>query len=149
MNLENLAVTQYGAFEFESFCVFDGVPLGANEDGIFVLEQGDDDDGLAIQSVVETHKTDFGASFQKRMRSAYLGGEFGGDLTLLVKTDDSERTYTISADDARMLQHSRKTGIGRDQKGRYWLFRLENTSGCDLSLDHMEVMPVILGRRPG
>ena len=117
LNLENLAVTQYGAFDFTSFCVFDGVPLGANEEGIFVLEQGDDDDGLAIKAIVETHKTDFGASFQKRMRSAYLGGEFGGDLTLLVKTDDSERTFTIAAEDARMLQQSRKTGIGRDQKG--------------------------------
>ena len=129
--------------------MFDGVPLGANEDGIFVLEQGDDDDGEMIRAIVETHKTDFGASYQKRMRSAYLGGEFGGDLALLVKEDDSERTCTIAAEDARMLQQSRKTGLGRDQKGRYWLFRLENVNGCDFALDHMEVMPVVLGRRPG
>ena len=141
MCLNNLAVSQYCRYNFVSLCG----KLAAGKDGIFTLDDAEDDAGVTIDSVVELPLTDLGASYQKRLRSIYVGYEAEGSLLLKVSNDDgNEREYTLATTSNN--QHGGKVSIGRDGKGRYWQLRIENVNGCDFSLDMIEIIPIILRR---
>ena len=145
MCLSNFAVSQYCRYNFNSLCG----KLAAGEDGIFTLDDAENDAGVTIDSVVELPLTDFGISHQKRLRSIYVGYETEGSLKLTVTNDEgNEREYTLSALKIGNLQHGGKVSVDRDEKGRYWKLKIENIGGCDFSLDMIEVIPVILGRKP-
>ena len=149
MRLENFAVSQYIRYKFRSMCNFQGKSLGVGSEGIFTLDTADHDDGYFIDSIVELHKTDFGISHQKRLRSIYVGYETSGRLKLTLKNDDgNEREYSLNPIVVKQLQHGGKVSINRDGKGRYWIFTIENVDGCDFSVDNIEVIPVVLGRKP-
>ena len=55
MNLKNFAVTEYENFDFNSFAEFNGIFLGAKEDGIYPLV-GSDDQGTDIDAKITTGK---------------------------------------------------------------------------------------------
>ena len=149
MCLNNLAVSQYCRNKFDSMCKFGGKYLGAGRDGIATLDDAETDAGIIIDSIIELPLTDFGISHQKRLRSIYIGYETEGSLKLTVTNDEgNEREYTLSALKTSNLQHGGKVSIDRDGKGRYWKLKIENVDGCDFSLDMIEIIPVILGRKP-
>ena len=148
IQLNILAVSQYTNYGFDSLCRFNGQYLAAGGDGIFVIDEVDNDKGIDINSIIELVKTDFGISHQKRLRSAYVGYETSGSLKLtLLNDDENERVYTLSSTIGQ-LQHGGKISINRDGKGRYWTFKIENVEGCDFSLDNIEIIPIVLGRKP-
>ena len=143
MCLNNLAVSQYCRYDFDSLCG----KLAAGENGIFTLDDAETDAGVTIDSIIELPLTDFGISHQKRLRSVYIGYETKGSLKLIVSNDEgNEREYFLES--TREKQHGEKISIDRDGKGRYWQFRIENIDGCDFSLDVIEIIPVVLGRKP-
>jgi hypothetical protein len=154
-NLEGRQHSQYANFDFNSMCRFNGIDLGANENGIFKLDDGDFDYSAAatfepIQAFVELPTSDWGIENQKRIRSAHLGIETNGEL-LLTFTDDEgvDHPYVVVPDFAANKQHSVRITAGRNNgKGRYWRVRLDNINGADFSLNSLRVYPVILGARP-
>lgn len=147
--LSLLAVTQYVGFNFDGMCKLGDVYLGCNTRGIFELD-GDADEGMDIDAFFELLTTDFGLPNQKRIRKAYLGYETSGSLVLEIKDDeDNVRRYTLEAALNDQRQHSAKISVGRDGKGRYWTFKLENLGGCDFSIDSIDASIVVLGKKSG
>jgi len=147
--LSLLAPTQYSNYNFDSMCKFGDVYLGCNELGIFTLD-GETDNNIHIAALFELLLTDFGVPNQKRIRKVYLGYEASGSLVLEIKDDDDNtRRYTVEAALANQRQHGARVPVGRDGKGRYWTFGVENVEGCDFSLDSMDVLVTVLGKKSG
>ena len=142
-------LSQYANYDFNSVCKFDGKYIGANDSGIFQLDSGETDADTAIEAFFELIVTDMGIEHQKRIRSAYVGYETNGDLMLTVKDDeDNERNYTIKPNHIGHMQQTSKVPIGRDGKGRYWMFRIDNVNGSDFGINSITAVPVVLNRRP-
>ena len=150
LNLEGIQHSQFANYNFNSMARIGKTYVGANENGIYEIDTGGSDDGTPIEAFFELPTSDWGVSFQKRVRSFYVGYEIdGGDLALVVRDDDGhERTFLLSAIHPANFQHGVKVFGARDMKGRYWMIRIENVDGADFSIDHIEVVPVILGRKP-
>jgi hypothetical protein len=147
LNLARLAISQYANFNFNSSCEFNGKFLAANENGIFVLDSNNTDDGLQIEAFIETYMLDLNT--QGRLRRAYLGYETTGALVLKVRNNETnERHYVFKPLNAERREHDDMVTIGRDGQGRYWQFRIENTGGCDFGLDSLEIIPIFLGKKP-
>lgn len=147
INLSSMAVTQYCEYDFNSFCKIGNKYFGASESGIFELT-GDDDAGTDIDAFFELIVSDWGISNVKRIRTAYIGGEADGALKLTLKDDeDNLRVYTINLTSGSK-QSSAKVSIGRDGVGRYWQIRIDNTNGGYFAIDFIEVLAIILGRKP-
>lgn len=147
INLSNLAVTQFCNFNFNSFCKIGSKHYGASDSGIFELT-GNDDTGTNIDAFFELIVSDFGISNMKRVRTAYIGGQADGRLTLTLKDDeDNSRTYDLDLTSGNK-QSSGKVPIGRDGLGRYWQVRIDNESGAYFAVDSIELLLTILGRKP-
>ncbi len=149
INLSNMAVVQYCNYNFNSFCKIGDKYFGASDSGIFELI-GNNDAGTDIDAFFELIVSDFGISNVKRIRSIYIGYEAKGDLTITVKDNENNaRTYTLSyIPSAYDRQTGGKVNVGRDGLGRYWQIRIDNKSGCFFAIDSIEVLAVILGRKP-
>jgi hypothetical protein len=155
LHLEGQQGSQYAHYNFNSLCRFAGMNLGANDNGIFKLDDGDldysaPDTSAEIDAFVELPTSDWGIANQKRIRSAHLGIETNGEL-LLTLTDDEgiDYRYDVVPDFVANKQHSVRVTAGRNNgKGRYWRIRLDNINGADFSLNNLRVFPVVLGPRP-
>jgi len=149
MRLNNLAVSQYCGYNFDSMVKFSNMYLGAGEEGLFTLEDADTDNGVDIDAIIEFPTTDFGISHQKRFRSLYAGYETNGEMIITLYDDEgNERRYTLPSANISNKQHGSKVKINRDGKGRYWTVRVENAAGCDFSLNMLEAIVTILARKP-
>lgn len=147
VNLSNMGISQYCNFDFNSFCRIGENYYGASEDGIFSLD-GDTDNGENITAFAELPLSDFGISNMKRLRTVYVGGEANGELTLTVKDDENNsRSYALNLTSGNK-QSGAKINIGRDGIGKYWSLRIDNTGGAYFAIDFIEVLAVILGRKP-
>ena len=148
-NLKRVASTQYCNFNFNSMCVLNGVALGANSDGIYSLFDADNDDGTDIDAFFELVTTDFGALETKKVRFVYVHLETSGDLKIKLQVDEgTEQTFLIPAKKIGQLQHRAYRVDGRnDLRGVYWRARVENTDGCDFSVDSIEALLMLLGIR--
>lgn len=149
LQLFTLAPSQYGGFNFNSFCEFAGRQFGANEDGIFELT-GNTDNGTAIYALLELIRNDLGDFHEKRLRKVYLAGELGGNLTVSLQFDeDVWKSFTVTASETGLKSHGEEFYCRRDQKGRYFMIRIENVDGSDFSLDSIAVLPVFTQRTAG
>jgi len=149
MRLNNLAISQYCRYDFDSMVKFGDTYLGAGEEGLFTLEDADTDDGVDIDAIIEFPTTDFGISHQKRLRSIYIGYETEGSLKLTVTNDEgNEREYTLTALKTGNIQHGGEVSVNRDRKSRYLKLKIENVDGCDFSLNMIEAIITILARKP-
>ena len=149
LNIRENAPFQWVNFDFNSMAMFNGVPIAANEDGIFSLFDADDDNGTNIDAFFELVKTDLGTSETKKIRFYYFTGETSGDLKIKIQVDDGqERTFLVPAKKIGQLQHRLHRVDGRnDLRGVYWRPRIENTKGCDFSVDAIEILLSLLGNR--
>jgi hypothetical protein len=149
LQLERSALSQYANYNFNSMCKFNGEYLGANENGIFSLDDGDLDGTTQIDAFFELLTSDWGIEHQKRIRSLYVGYETNGQLMVTVKDDDdNQREYVLEPNHLDNKQHSAKLFGDRNGKGRYWMIRFDNVNGSDFSVDNVKVLPVILNRKP-
>jgi hypothetical protein len=138
INLSTNAISRYTGYNFNSF----GGNLGANSQGIFELT-GTTDNGLPINSYVETGKLDFGSSYMKRATDFYMGVD-GGVTHLTATTEGSSAKYRL----AQTTQLANvKADMARGAKGRYWTFKLENVEGSVAKVHDMEVVVKQLSRR--
>jgi len=149
LQLERSALSQYANYNFNSMCKFNGAYLGANENGIFVLDSGDLDGTSQIEAFFELLTSDWGIEHQKRIRSVYVGYETNGQIMVKAKDDDdNQREYILEPNHLDNKQHGAKLPGDRNGKGRYWMIRVENINGSDFSIDSIKVLPVILNRKP-
>jgi hypothetical protein len=147
--LERTAPTQYWNYNFNSMVKFGDSFLGANENGIFVLDSGNDDANTDIEAFFELATSDWGITNIKRVRRIYVNYESNGDLMLSVKDDeDNLRYYLLEPVHLPNKQHAARVGVGRDGKGVHWMVRVENINGSDFSVDRIQVIPTVLGLKP-
>lgn len=150
MNLKNSAVTQYTGYDLNG-CATDHEkqPWGANENGIFKLEEPNHDEAQ-IDAYFILPTTDLAAPNQKRIRSVLAGGEAENDLLFSMACDgDDYQEFTQTIDKTDLSQAGAKCHGRRDQKGRYWKFKIANQNGADFSVDSISVFPVLLRNKPG
>lgn len=142
-------LSQWANYNFNSMVRIGDVHVGANDEGLYKLDSGNSDDVQDIDAFFELAMSDWGIAHQKRIRYFYIGCECNGDLMVLVKNDDGYfKAYDVQPNHTPNQQHSIKVPGSRDGKGRYWTVRIENVNGSDFSIDQIEVMPVILARKP-
>ena len=146
MNMKKLAISQYGNFDFNSMTMFNGVPLGANSDGIYTLFDADDDDGTNIDAFIETITSNFGIPSKKKPRRMYVSLEASRDITLKLKTDEGDyEEYRFTPTQVNQLQHRVSVNVKSRHKGDFWMIRIENEDGCDFSIDSIDALFIILG----
>lgn len=146
MHTETQALTRYTNYPFNSFARFNGVYLGAKDDGIFALS-GANDAGAMIQAAARVGITDFGTSHLKRVDRVYVGYKTNGDMILRVTTEDKTvRDYRMHGL-GLFGSHTNIVKFGRGMEARYWQFELRNENGADFELDAMELKPFVLKRR--
>lgn len=148
---KRVGTVQQQGLDFNSLCKLnDGTVLGSNSAGTFILDSGDDDNGIVITSFVEFATTDLGLANQKRIREAIVSMETSGTLQLDITADEnSSITRYINADIDSQKQEGVVASVGRELKGRFFKVKISNTLGCDFSLDSIDLMIMLLTRKAG
>lgn len=148
VNSENLALSRYSGYAFNSMSAFRNTYLGATDTGIYELE-GDDDAGTDIDARIRTGLMEFGSSRKKAMPAAYLGYTADGSLGLKVTTTDggtrTETWYKLTV--TKDAPDTARIPVGKGLKARYWGFELVNVDSADFEVDHLHLYPVVLTRR--
>jgi len=149
IELGGIRISQFKNFNFNSMCKFGDIYLGANEDGLFVLDSSDKDVASDIDAHVKLAVTDFGVSNQKRVRKLFVGYRTDGVLRFTV-TGDERREAIVDLDSAAgsLAIHNQKVPIGRDVKGKYLGLKIENIKGSDFTVDNVHMVPIVLGTKP-
>lgn len=148
LNTVNMSITEYLDYPFNSFAMLNGKMLGANANGLYILE-GDDDDGSAISAILRTVLHDFGDSILKRLRACYLGIKFTGKM--IIKPVGEEEivglpTPITSSDTGYNI---RRAKLGRGPKNTYWAVEISNNAGADFTIDTIELEQMSTARRIG
>lgn len=148
MNTNTAAVTLFENYAYNSFATFDNEALGAGPNGLYVLDDGDTDDGaVPINAAIVTGLLDFGSPQAKRMSDFYLAMRAAGDIRLTVGTDENTPyEYALEPRDVATLKQRRDL-IGKGMRGRYWQFGMYNTDGCDFEFDAYNMLVVDMSRR--
>lgn len=145
LNATTQAVSNYTGWDFNSFTKFGGQYLGAsNTQGIASLG-GAEDGTAAITATLQSAVTDFGNSFLKRVKVAYIGMNANGTATFSTTTDDNvERVYQLVPDAPGL--HTERVQLARGVMSRYWTFTLQAV-GADFRVDEISLLLVTLERR--
>lgn len=147
VNTETSGASRYDNFPFNSMAAHRGRYYGAAEDGIYLLEGGDDA-GIPINASVKTGLRHFGSQQAKRMGDVFLGVTTAGDLVLKVQADENGvRTETWYSVQARGDAANHRVKLGQGAKSPYWSFELVNVDGADFQLDNLQLHPLILTRK--
>jgi hypothetical protein len=146
MTLENMGLSQIRNHDFDSMFRVGNTCFAVGEDGIFTL-CGADDDGVKIDAYFDTRLIDF--ETMTKIRSVYFGYEAEGELQVSFIADENhEHTAFLPRVKMGPVSQSGRLRGRRDQLGRYYKFRVQNESGEDFSLDMIEVVPVLLPKKP-
>jgi hypothetical protein len=148
VNLLNAAVSQYSQYEYESACTTANKQvLGANENGIFMLEEPEHDE-VSIPWHFVLPSADFGLSNQKRLRKVNVGGKAEDDLIFSFSPDgEAEHDVEVVMDKIDLAQSSGRGNGRRDKFGRYWGVKVHSEEHVDFSIDSIELEMVILGQK--
>ena len=155
-NLNTLANGQYSNFDFNSFCEFGGKVLAAGGNGIFELNAAERDtvsatETTAVPMQIKIGPTDFGIKTDKRLRKCVLALEATGAVKLTV-TCDEDSGGAVEVNQIPGTVDSREQVIslpfGRDLRGRYFTFLLENINGAFCSVNYIEAFIEILLQKP-
>ena len=141
LNLTNRAAAQTTK-DFNSACMFDGVPLGATASGLYRIG-GYTDHGTAIPALIRSGMLDLGTERIKRFRFFYFGLQASGALKLTVLCDGTDAaSYTVNGGNGGAREV--RVPISRTYQGRYWQWQVENVSGSFFALYSVKALPVVL-----
>jgi hypothetical protein len=141
MNLSTFGVTEYSDYSFNSFCDYhlSGVYVGASEDGIFLLD-GDDDNGVKINAVIQTGTEDLFAQVMKRLREGWAVKR-GGPLSVQLILDEGRSPPVMrDMESVRGVSGEERVKFPRGLKNRFVSFAIRNLGGNDFSLESFRVM---------
>lgn len=145
-NLKNKATSQYTNFPFNSFCRFEGRIIAAcndgSSDGLYTLNDSDKDAGEDIDAFIKIGATDIDTDNPKALRFLYFAGETEGSLILELEIDGEpgNRPYEIPA--KRNAKGKARVGIGSDERGQYFAFKIKNINGAFFAVDVIKVLPI-------
>lgn len=133
MNTRTTAVSEYDGFRFNSFAELGERYLGANEQGLYWLDGGTDDNS-PIESVIQPGVIQPHGNKLSHVINAYLGMRGDSDFVFTI-TDEAGGSFAY-----RLDANSMKTGkvpFGRGLKTRYFTFNMRSMGG-DFDLDNIE-----------
>jgi len=149
-NIINGASTQYASFDFTSYCVFNGVVLGAGTAGVHKLNIGDDDNGVDINAYFIPYTVDFNDDHPKRFRRVYVGGELDGQMKLTITGNDDSVNGPFYVDyntdetkQVKMFSIDR----GEGNKFVYADLKFENVTGSFFAIDSLNAVYSTHARR--
>lgn len=154
IELNSLAPSQLVNFNFNSFCEMNGSFYGANELGIFKLEDGDRDVNSSVTTTavvgrVDIGPTDLGIKTDKRLRKCIVALEANGPIKMTVTADEGRNATTERLPGWKdNREHVINVPFGRDIMGRYFTFSFENIKGSDFSINNIETYIEVLLRKP-
>ena len=143
LSLPRVALSQYDNYNFNSMCNFDGMLLGSNEDGLFVLDSGESDDGSLIDAHFKFGSSDLGLDEHKSIRYINIAGRLGGMLQVSVNADgagDIKRQLSPERTDLRQMRN--RVYMGKDCKGKYLELKVENVQGADFTVNRIDALVV-------
>lgn len=136
--IANGATSQYGCIGINSISKFGQKYFGASENGLYEFT-GSDDDGVDIESYLQTAQMNFGLTNEKRLRFVYVKYEATDEITLTVSTEYGlSEDYIIPA--SSDIQKVYRVTINRSLAGSYWQFKF---AGANFALDEVSVLPII------
>ncbi|WP_447593521.1 hypothetical protein [Aquipseudomonas campi] len=120
-------------------CAFSGYARAGDdlyacrEDGVYLIGAGDDE-GLALQGLVDFGASDFGVSNIKRLDAAYFGLKTDGYTRMQLETDGGAYQYPVA-----LRGPMARSEPGKGLAGRLWNITLEFEDASYFELDSMEV----------
>ncbi len=146
MNLSNHAMTEYSNYNFNSLAHFNGVFVGANENGIYVLD-GDDDLDQSVESHVRTGVHDLGSSgVTFSPREACLAYRSDGDIELEVEEDEDD-SYSYTFNQVTGTASDMNIPLGKGFTGRFYTLDLKNVSGSRFDIESLRVTGLASSKR--
>lgn len=147
LNPENMAITEYTNYSFNSLVFFNGKYFGFTDTGIFELT-GVTDDGVAIpEGEVKTGTVNLDIPRVKRLISAWLVARKQGEVELSVTVDENE-VYSYRSELVSEKLEEERIKVGRGIKATVYSFGLKNTGNQPCEVDSLRVMaqPIDRGR---
>lgn len=145
VNTRTSAVTEYQNYVFNSFAQMRNQFLGANDQGLFVLN-GELDDTASIASRIKTGLMSLGGSHFTSFKAIYLGMHVKTNGTeFYVKLHTGEGLEYIYRVRPKNMQTT-KIDLGKGLRSRYFSFELESL-GPAYDLDSVEFIPITTARR--
>ena len=136
LELNNLALSEYTNYDFNSFCLHKGECYGASADGIYTLDDGGTDNGSNIAGLLKSGLLDFGLENPKTLRAAVVVFESNDDLILTVEPDEGvPDSKTLTSDLVSNRQQGEAVFFSREHAGGLWSFQIKNVDGGDFSVD--------------
>ena len=123
----------YSRFNFNSYAKFRGQYFGAGGDGLYLLE-GSDDAGDEIHSGIRLGPFNLGTDREKRIRLLRLGGKTDGAKVRVNDNNGSSGYYDVEEG---------RAAVSREIQGRELIVDITDFT----SLDHLELVPLILAKR--
>ncbi|TXH11240.1 MAG: hypothetical protein E6R03_14535 [Hyphomicrobiaceae bacterium] len=137
VNLSNGGATRYTGYDFTSYWG----DFATSSDGLYNLR------GVAkVPALVMLGTEDFSTERLKMVPAAYVGGEFGGPMELVVTTP-KQGTYSYVARDYSPDMEMQRIDPGKGLKDNWYSFTLNNRDGFDFTLASVSFAPVASGRR--
>jgi len=145
MNLYTHAVSHYENFNFNSLVLFNGVLLGANENGIYLIG-GDNDNGQMIEAELESGAIDLSRKAVQVPIEGWMSYRSVGDMSMKMRIDESTDAYSYPfIKDGN--GHEGRAKIGKGVKGRFFTFGIKNEGGSQFSIDSFRVLGEMISRK--
>jgi len=146
LNTQSGGISEYTNYNFNSF----SYPYAIASDGLYLLDEGDTDNGGKITASIKTGLLDFGSALHKQVPYAYLGVTSTGELMLNTITTNhgikKEIWYKVKATNGAV--DTARVKLAKGTKAKYWQFELSNEiDGEKFDIESMEVLPLLLKRR--
>ncbi len=142
VNVKNAALTEYTGFPFNHIVNFAGQVIAFTDSGAVILG-GDLDDDAEIDAIAELAPSDFDSSHLKRMPYMYIGAKTNAAMLVSVIADENEVIAALTATNGR----TRRAKMARGVQARFWAAKIQNRDGEDFSVDSIEYLPMVLGRK--
>lgn len=134
----NNQVTRYTNYPFDRIVRYKNSYFGMNSTGLYLLE-GTTDNATPIPYEVKTHVTDFDATEQKTVVSAYMGGRMGAAETVtLFAGEKTSNAYPYTTPRGATPQNYRQK-FGRGIKARYYGIGFKGDKEFDLDTLELEI----------
>lgn len=144
-NIKTGAATEYTNYGFDSFCIgHDGRYYGIKASGLYLLD-GDADDGASIDSVIDYGDIDFGTSALKIVAAAYANVASGDQMEIRITQEGVEYEYHARSCSEEI--QTQRFDTGRGLRANFFGVKVANASGCDFTLDSVELAAVETSRR--
>jgi hypothetical protein len=125
--------SMYSGFNFNSYATRNGEVLAAKDDGIYVLEGGDDD-GRPVHSGLRLGPANFGVDNLKGIRAIYPGDAGVPEAHVVAETKGREGYFKLQRD---------RFSVSTDLQDRLMTIEISDFE----RLSHFEIIPVVRVKR--